>query len=324
MISVIVPVYNVEPYLPRCIKSILQQTYTDFELLLVDDGSTDSSGAICDEFVEKDSRIRVFHKENGSMSDARNYGLDRTCGEFVAFVDSDDYVGPDYLRILAETQAQFQADMVMLEMSGGPSTGFKFIPSQDARRALSPKEALREIIMGSVSPCDKLFKRTLFDRKRFLTGFIYEDLHTIPYLLEDCRICAHSTSVQYYYCGRKGSVSSTITFHKIKMWNEGVEKLYQYVESMDPEMIDCVIYRYACDGIFVILERMLDSPDYTATAKTFRDRHLDWWKRALHNPYLSLRKKAKVLLILTNVNLYRATYARYLKAKAMLPSRTKR
>ncbi len=96
-ISVIVPVYNVERYLPRCIDSILAQTFTDFELLLIDDGSKDSSGEICDEYASKDSRVRVFHKENGGVSSARNLGLDNARGEWIAFCDSDDWVKPEFL-----------------------------------------------------------------------------------------------------------------------------------------------------------------------------------------------------------------------------------
>lgn len=101
-ISVIVPVYNVEKYLPKCIDSILQQTFTDFELLLIDDGSPDNSGKICDEYAAKDSRIRVFHKENGGASSARNLGLDYAKGEWIAFSDSDDYVSPAYLEDMAK------------------------------------------------------------------------------------------------------------------------------------------------------------------------------------------------------------------------------
>lgn len=99
MISVIVPVYNSEQYLHRCIDSILAQTYTDFELLLIDDGSTDSSGAICDEYAAKDSRVRVFHKANGGVSSARNMGLDNAQGEWITFVDSDDWVEKEYIEL---------------------------------------------------------------------------------------------------------------------------------------------------------------------------------------------------------------------------------
>ena len=102
-ISVIVPVYNVEKYLPRCIDSILAQTFTDFELLLIDDGSSDNSGKICDKYARKDKRIRVFHKENGGVSSARNIGLDKAKGEWITFVDSDDYVGKNWLTYFYPT-----------------------------------------------------------------------------------------------------------------------------------------------------------------------------------------------------------------------------
>ena len=100
MISVIVPVYNAEKYLHRCINSILAQTFVDIELLLIDDGSTDSSSVICDKYAKKDQRVRVFHKENGGVSSARNLGLDNAQGEWIAFVDGDDWVKETYLSNL--------------------------------------------------------------------------------------------------------------------------------------------------------------------------------------------------------------------------------
>ena len=101
MVSVIVPIYNSEKYLKRCVDSILSQTFSDFELLLVDDGSTDGSGSICDEYSVKDSRVRVFHKENGGVSSARNLGLDNARGEWITFVDSDDYLEESFLAELS-------------------------------------------------------------------------------------------------------------------------------------------------------------------------------------------------------------------------------
>ena len=111
-ISVIVPVYNVEKYLSRCIESILSQTFTDFELLLIDDGSTDRSGEICDEYAKKDTRIRVFHTKNRGVSAARNLGLDNAKGEWISFVDSDDWVEDDYLRTLFH-EAKLNKDSIV-------------------------------------------------------------------------------------------------------------------------------------------------------------------------------------------------------------------
>ena len=111
-ISVIVPVYNVEQYLPRCIDSILDQTFTDFELLLIDDGSKDKSGEICDNYAKKDSRIRVFHKENGGVSSARNLGLYNAKGKYIAFIDADDWVENEYLRIMYKHGEEECADII--------------------------------------------------------------------------------------------------------------------------------------------------------------------------------------------------------------------
>lgn len=102
MISVIIPIFKAEKFLHRCIDSILAQSYTGFELLLIDDGSPDNSGVICDEYAAKDSRVRVFHKENGGVSSARNLGLDNAVGDYIAFCDADDYVSEDWLKCFAD------------------------------------------------------------------------------------------------------------------------------------------------------------------------------------------------------------------------------
>ena len=117
MISIIVPVYNTEKYLDQCIQSILSQTYTDFELLLIDDGSTDSSGVICDRYAEQDSRVRVFHKPNGGVSSARNIGLDNTKGEWITFLDSDDWIAPSMLDEVYKTAMVNDADMVFVDIN---------------------------------------------------------------------------------------------------------------------------------------------------------------------------------------------------------------
>ncbi|MFR2551722.1 MAG: glycosyltransferase [Clostridioides difficile] len=110
-ISIIVPVYNVEKYLEKCVRSILAQTFTDFELILVDDGSLDSSGAMCDQFAEQDQRVKVIHKENGGLSDARNAGIELATGEYLGFVDSDDYIADDMYELLYTNIVKEDADL---------------------------------------------------------------------------------------------------------------------------------------------------------------------------------------------------------------------
>lgn len=314
MISVIVPVYNVEPYLARCVNSILQQSYTDFELLLVDDGSTDRSGDICEKIAEKDSRIRVFHKKNGGLSDARNFGLDQIRGEFVSFIDSDDYVGPDYLRILVEMREQFQADISMLASISTVSDEMDFVASTDERERLNPEETLKKISGGigvGVSAWGKLYRRDLFRKTKFPVRMLYEDLYTTPYLLEDCRICAFSTSVQYYYYQRHDSITHRISDSAAEMWNVGMERLYDYIKEKVPGAEAYVIRRYISFAFGTIINNLIDSEDYVAKAQTFRDRHIDWWRSASSNPYLDKKEKIKAFLFLKDVRLYRVFYKLY-------------
>lgn len=129
-ISVIVPVYNVEKWLRRCVDSILAQTFTDFELLLVDDGSTDASGAICDEYAQRDSRVRVFHKPNGGVSSARNLGLNNAKGEWISFVDADDWVATDAFEVISNTACKSETDIV--------SFGFWSVKKDDKKPILLP------------------------------------------------------------------------------------------------------------------------------------------------------------------------------------------
>lgn len=129
MITIIIPVYNAEEYLDRCVQSIFMQNYTDYELLLIDDGSTDNCGTMCDEYAAKDSRVRVFHKENGGVSSARNYGIVQAQGEWITFIDADDYVHPDFL---ASLYAQHDADLII--------GSFQLVGSDESWNGIMPNE----------------------------------------------------------------------------------------------------------------------------------------------------------------------------------------
>ena len=171
-ISVIVPVYKVEPYLSRCLDSIINQTYRNLEIILVDDGSPDRCGEICDEYARQDSRIRVIHKANGGLSDARNHGIDVAIGDYIAFVDSDDYIATDmYEKMLARLELD-NSDMVVCnyyrfdEGSAPPKDGYIQLPD----RVLTQDEAFDfylQIGGDYVSAWNKLYKRTIFDDLRY-------------------------------------------------------------------------------------------------------------------------------------------------------------
>lgn len=219
-ISVIVPVYKVEDLLCRCVDSILAQTYSDFELILVDDGSPDRSGEICDYYAERDHRVRVIHQENGGLSAARNTGISLACGEYLSFVDSDDMIHPQMLELLLHSLETHQADLV--------ST--RYICFRDAVPEMSVLHKLGESVLTQndyldhlypyhfeqigVSAWGKLYKRHLFDTLRYPEGKIYEDLHIYLELLKLCsKIVVLDTPMYYYYLGNVSITKSSYLAH---------------------------------------------------------------------------------------------------------------
>ena len=169
LISVIIPVYRVEKYLDRCLRSVAAQDYTNFEALLVDDGSPDRSGEICEEWSRKDSRFRVFHKENGGLSDARNYGLDRCTGEYVSFIDSDDFVEPGYLSCLyglLRSADQCRISQANLFVIRGDKKEKADEAAEDA--VFTRHEAAEAVLFHDrvdVTACSKLYHRSVFEGK---------------------------------------------------------------------------------------------------------------------------------------------------------------
>lgn len=206
--SIIIPVYNSEPYLEKCLDSILDQNYPDFEVILIDDGATDRSGAICDEYALKDARIRVFHEKNGGVSFARNKGLSVACGKYISFVDSDDWVAPDYLSVYAEARARFDYDLVYIEMAiaqeNGESTTLcmRNLAAEEKNELLDVLKFLLLDYKEFGFTCNKSFKRDLIKRYnlRFDQNYsLGEDrLFTLDY-------CCYTQSVKlspnqtYYY-----------------------------------------------------------------------------------------------------------------------------
>lgn len=215
MISVIVPVYNVEKYLHQCVDSILAQTFTDFELILVDDGSPDSCGMICDTYANQDLRVRVVHQENGGISAARNTGLDMAKGKYIVFVDSDDYVSKDYLEKLYSCLVHNNADISICEM-------VRFLDGEEPSLDKSERKDLgvmtgREACLSiykmkwriPVMAWGKMYKASLFNNLRYPNGLIHEDDATTPRLLYKAKNVAILPETLYFYRNRENSIMNT-------------------------------------------------------------------------------------------------------------------
>lgn len=210
MISVIVPVFNVELYLEKCIDSIINQTYQNLEIILVDDGSTDRSGGICDAYVKKDGRVRVCHKCNGGLSSARNTGLDMAAGEYIGFVDSDDYIAPDMYESLCSFLSE-DVDLVCCGIVRTDKRGHRTVTG-DAKHPvyLDHQQSVKELLLRrhlAFSACDKLMKRTIIGELRFPQNRVCEDLPFTYNVVKRCKKTVNIGSCKYFYNYRGDSIS---------------------------------------------------------------------------------------------------------------------
>lgn len=240
LISIIVPVYNVAKYLPRCIDSIISQTYSNLEIILVDDGSTDESGAICDEYSKTDKRIRVLHKENGGQSSARNAGLDIANGEFIAFADADDWVANNYIEEMHLNLIEFDAEIsavsyFKVSASHSPTS------SKESRntKLLNPIEATAATLYQNkldTSPWCKLFHRHLFHNLRFVDGILYEDLELIPRIYLSSKNIVWSNSKLYFYYTRENSSINTFSLRRLDVLDV-VDRIENYMAEQYPTLL---------------------------------------------------------------------------------------
>ena len=242
-ISIIIPIYNVEAYLGQCIETVLRQTYPELEILLIDDGSKDSSGKICDNYAEKDQRIIVIHKENGGLSDARNAGIDRATGKYLAFIDSDDYVHPQYIELLYRTITASDSDMVIC--------GFKEVAEQEIVeyrsiaegavkwKALQGREKLAQLLdnnLQTVVAWNKMYRCKLWKQLRYPKGRLQEDEFVIHHLLEQADRVCYLEETLYYYRQREKSIMSHVSLKNI--W-DGYDALMEreqfFIEKKEKE-----------------------------------------------------------------------------------------
>lgn len=233
MISVIIPVYNVNEWLGQTLDSVLAQSWGDWELILVDDGSSDGSGRICDRYASKDSRISVIHQKNGGPSEARNAGLEMARGSEIAFIDSDDYIPPHYLETLSAALEETGADAVCVKMRRFIGSGREAVVSwkkdsgkryEEKPSIIGPEEAVNQILYQDgyvdASPCGKLYRRALWEGMRFTSGILYEDLDLIYRVLARAQCIAVTTATEYFYRITPGSI-----LHKVEPYRGDVLKV---------------------------------------------------------------------------------------------------
>lgn len=216
LISIIIPVYNVERYLDKCVESVLGQTYNEVDVILVDDGSTDRSGALCDRWTERDRRVRVIHKKNGGLSDARNAGLEAARGNYLVFTDSDDYLAPDMVENLYDALKQNNADMSICNICYVDEEG---VPLEEDNRDSPLRDEVLSGYETIIRECDcyhkgwyyiftvnKLYRKALFEEIRFPVGKLSEDDFVAHRIFMQCERVACIRDIGYYYVQRGGSI----------------------------------------------------------------------------------------------------------------------
>ena len=212
MISVIVPSYNVAPYLERCVNSLAGQTYSDLEIILVDDGSADDTGKLCDKIADSDSRIKVIHKENGGLSDARNAGIDVATGEFYSFIDGDDFIEPNTYEVMMKEMNDPQVSIVAGGFIVTDVQGNTRISMSPERQYLTKEEAFMDLLGGenyiTQSSCNKLFRSSLFENIRYKKGILNEDMEILPRLLDVSNDVVLLNKAVYHYIKKPGSITT--------------------------------------------------------------------------------------------------------------------
>lgn len=312
LISIIVPVYKVEKYLARCVNSIQQQTYSNLEIILVNDGSPDRCGEMCDEFAKKDSRIRVIHKTNGGQASARNCGLDAATGALIGFVDADDYIDPEMYQYLYGLMRQYQAGIVCCGIERVDDQGriSLFNPEQDDLLVLTASQALRELTANyriTSSPCDKLYTREIFARNRMVEGMIYEDYEIMHRCLYSADIVVYSGRPLYAYYQ---SQDSTIRrqFHAGRFDEMVAEKrrLAFYIEHC-PENIDVEAAKYMLTGV-TLLQQSRKAKDCKKQRKDLR-KDLIQFRRKYEDVKISCDLQLRLNLVRVGLWLYDSVLA---------------
>lgn len=239
LISIIIPVYKVEKYLEKCIQSVINQTYENLQIILVDDGSPDNCGKICDEYAKKDHRIEVIHKSNGGLSDARNKGLEIAKGEYIGFVDSDDYIEADMYEVLYNLLKQYNADVSICNFYTVSQGKISIKNADNGINEYNRIEILKEILLDKNIQSyawNKLYKKELFDEIKYPIGKKYEDIGTTFFLLEKCNKVVVTGKSEYYYINRQDSIVNNVTETTITDYIELIMQRYDYIEENIKEL----------------------------------------------------------------------------------------
>ena len=312
-ISIIVPIYNVEKYIKKCIDSIIVQTYTNIEIILVDDGSPDNCGKICDEYKEKDSRIRVIHKENTGVSGSRNIGLQNITGTYVTFIDADDYIEKDMIEILYKALKEYNADISICGTNDLKSN-YELKRQSKCKQIveMDKKNALKELLNEQVFTCvcwAKLYNAKLFETLKFNEQTkIAEDLEILYKILDKCNKVVYVPENKYNYLLRENSATKE-KFNKD--WIREIEiskEILNFIEKNYSDIYEYAAKRYVRINITCVY-KILKTSGNINDVKKLTNNIKPYYKYYLKSSYISKKYKIAVISLLINpgilINIYK-------------------
>lgn len=268
LISIIVPVYNVEKCIGKCVKSIQGQTYQELEIILVDDGSTDGSGGICDQYALKDSRIKVIHKQNEGLSDARNSGLEICTGKYVGFVDGDDWIADDMYEFLHRTLCDYQADVAVCgRFLESDEDGIYDAEDNDGGVVIyNTREAVKAVVEDRLIHSyawDKLYKREMFEGIRYPSERYVQDIFTTYRVFMNAERVVCANVAKYYYYQRKNSIQRTrgekLNWDQFSVYRERIDVLHEdYPELREFLVVSLLKFSVAAYNYLLLQEHLTE------------------------------------------------------------------
>ncbi len=310
-ISVVIPVYNVEKYLKKCVDSILNQTISNYEIILVDDGSPDGCPAICDAYAAMHHNVIALHKPNGGLSDARNYGVQHASADYVVFVDSDDYVDPEYLENLWKLHVKYGADIAVQGVQRETENGKVLnVIKSSAEYNTTPKGALALMLIGKeigIFAVAKLHPRKYLLHAPFPVGKLHEDIFTTYRLLDQGERIAIGAGSCYHYVIRDGSIL-TAKFNSCHMDSlKGTREIIQFVKTKYPDIINAAYIRLALE-CNALLHRALQSEQYLVVREKVMLELNGKWRMLLSSKELPTGVKLQLLFCKMSATAYKKAY----------------
>lgn len=318
LISVIVPIYNVVDYLQRCVDSIRKQSYRNLEIILVDDGSTDNSGAMAEKFALEDKRVRVFHKENGGSSSARNMGIEKARGDFIGFVDSDDFIEPQMYERMLAVALQEQLLIVQTSRDELDEQGNRMMDVCTPPESLVFWESsrfMRELLLhrGDCSFCTKLVAAPLLKKERFPEGELNEDFHLLVRLLPQVPVIAILPEQDYHVFYRYGSNTRTRKEEEFpQVYTDIVknaDRVMEVVRTKYPELMDeagrFALYQRLDYMLHIPISLMTRENSFYMQVRRYLREHR---REAVSSPYLTGRNKTYLVLLGTAPRLVRKAH----------------